>query len=283
MIKRGFFLLGFLAAVLPGVAPAAEPPPTTVSLPRNCHPWGRFSPGAWNQVRKTTEDFDEKGNVRSISRTETTTTLEEVTDAAYTLTGEVCVEVAGKRFTPQTRTVTFGYNGEANGQRATFKRLGDAELEVGERKVPCVLLEAAFDGGEKKVLSKIHYANTLAPFVLRRETHTTAAASKAESLTTVSVLATEMPHEVRGEIKSTALVRTVESRDGKVSMYTVEVVCVDVPGGVVAHASKELDERGRIVRRSTLELLDYGLAEERRGHGILFRNRPRRVNTGGTP
>jgi hypothetical protein len=35
------------------------------------------------------------------------------------------------------------------------------------------------------------------------------------------------------------------------------VTCVEVPGGIVARATKELDEKGRVIRRSSLELVDY--------------------------
>jgi hypothetical protein len=71
------------------------------------------------------------------------------------------------------------------------------------------------------------------------------------------------------------------NREAKALSCTVEVFCIDVPGGVVAHTSRETDERGRLVRRSTLELLDFGTMEDRkpanRG-GILFhRTRPRRI------
>jgi hypothetical protein len=37
-----------------------------------------------------------------------------------------------------------------------------------------------------------------------------------------------------------------------------------VPGGIVAHSSKELDADGHLIRRSTLEVVDYGLEPDRR-------------------
>ena len=37
----------------------------------------------------------------------------------------------------------------------------------------------------------------------------------------------------------------------------METHCKDVPGGVVAHSSKELDVAGRVVNRETLELVEY--------------------------
>jgi hypothetical protein len=253
----------------------------SVSLPRNCHPWGRFKPGVWSQVRKVTEEFDEAGNVKSVSTTETKTTLVEVSDTQCKLNAEVAVEVAGKLFTPQPKTVVFGYNGETSGQAATVVKKGAAELEVGERKVPCVQLEATLVAGDKKLVSTIFYANTVPPYVLKRVSQTLTPDGKPlPAQSTVEVIAADMPYAVLNETRSCAFVRTV-SREGPALSCTVEVFCIDVPGGVVAHTSRETDERGRLVRRSTLELLDFGTAEDRkptsRGGFLFHRTRPRRI------
>ena len=254
---------------------AADGYAQTVSLPRNHHPWGRFNPGAWSQVRKVTEEYDENGKVKSVSITETTTTLTEVTESSCTLNMDVCVEVAGKRFTPQPKTVKLGYNGETNGQTAVVKRGAAAEIDAGDKRVPCVVLEITLASGDKKLLSTVHYANTVPPFVLKRETRALDPAGKPlPAQTTVDVLATDMPYAVLNEIKSTALVRTI-SREAKGATYTWEVFSVDVPGGVVSHTSKEVDERGRVLRRSYLELQDHGTVEPRRTapSGVFHRGR----------
>jgi len=253
----------------------------TVSLPRNAHPWGRFKPGVWSQVRRVTEEFDDSGKLKAVSTTETRTTLIETTDTQCKLNTEVAVEMAGKLFTPQPKTVVLGYNGETNGQTASVTKKGNGDVEVGERKVPCVVLEATIDAGDRKLMGTIYYANTLAPYVLRRDTR--AATLKGEPLpgqTTVDVVAAEVPFQVLNEAKSCAFVRTV-NREARSQSCTLEAFCIEVPGGVVWHTSRETDERGRLVRRSTLELIDYGTAEDRRPTtraGIFFhRTRPRRI------
>ena len=51
-------------------------------------------------------------------------------------------------------------------------------------------------------------------------------------------------------------------RNAKGTVTTLAVVLPDVPGGVVSHSQKEVDASGRVVRRSTLKLLDYSVHPE---------------------
>ena len=76
------------------------------------HPWGQFKPGAWKVVRVVAESLDEKGVVTSTSSTETKTTLLKVEKDGITLGIEVEVEVAGKIFRPEPRTVKQSFYGE---------------------------------------------------------------------------------------------------------------------------------------------------------------------------
>ena len=81
-------------------------------------------------------------------------------------------------------------------------------------------------------------------------------------------------------IKTAAFIRTVQQH-AKGTTVTLEVYCPDVPGGVVANTSKESNEAGRIVRRSTLELLDYGIGDDKDETGrrvfLFHRKSPRRA------
>lgn len=265
------------AAVLAAQSANAQRP----LIPREHHAWGRFNPGSWTQVRKLTEEFDERGVLKSVSTTETKTTLIEVSDRSYTLQLEVTVEVAGKRIVAQPRAVCLGYYGETNGQRVVVRRVGDDDLLVGGKRVQCKILESAINGGDEKIVSKIYYCDSTAPFVLKRDTRSTDPEGETTHLhTQVDVIAAEMPHRVVAEIKTAAHVRTVK-KHAKGSTYTLEVHCDDVPGGVVSHASKELDDSGRLVRRSTLELLDYGVVDRKRlfgRGGILRRGRSHKAS-----
>ena len=49
-----------------------------------------------------------------------------------------------------------------------------------------------------------------------------------------------------------------------------------MPGGVVRNSSKEVDKNGRLVRRSTLELIDYNNDPDKDRTGLFGRKRPPR-------
>jgi hypothetical protein len=65
-----------------------------------------------------------------------------------------------------------------------------------------------------------------------------------------------MPYKVLTELKTVAYLRTSE-KHSQGSGHTIEGYCLEIPGGVVAHSSKEFDAAGQLLRRSTLELIDY--------------------------
>jgi len=265
-------------------ADAAEGQP--VAIPREHHAWARFAPGSWSKVRKWMEDLDDQGKVKSASTTETKTTLIGVDDSGCTLQMDVIVEIAGKRFVAQPRQVRVGYDGGANGGRADLRKTGEATLDLGGRTTRCAIFESMADDGDTRVVSRLHYSETVPPFILRRETIATSADGKQVlEQTTVDALAVEMPQKVLTELLSGAHMRTVRKQQNA-STLTLEVVCLDVPGGLVSHTSKDLDASGKLVRRSTLELLDYGVAApvEAARRGFFFQHsRSRRSQTVSRP
>lgn len=241
----------------------------TTTLSRERHAWGRFPVNSWTKVRRVTDELDEKGVVTGSTTTETKSTLLEVTEKAFVLQTEVTVEVAGKRFTAQPKSATMGYSGESNGDNIAFKKIGQEALDVGGAKTPCDVLEGTFGEGAAKMISTLHFSDRVAPFVLRRETKPAAGtpAQAARNQMTVDVIAVDMPFKVLAEYKNVAYVRTLQ-RQPKVTTFTLEIYCAEVPGGVVAHTSKELDATGRQIRRSTLELLDYGIGDDPDSSGL---------------
>jgi len=79
-----------------------------------------------------------------------------------------------------------------------------------------------------------------------------------------------MPCEVLSELRSAAQVKTVQKHAGGTTS-TLTFVSPDVPGGVICNYSKESDNQGRVVRRSTLKLLSYGFEWEDDRAGRLSR------------
>jgi hypothetical protein len=254
----------------------------TSFIPRDRHAWGRFEPGSWTKVRKLTEEIDPQGRVKGVNTTETKTTLTQLNDTKCVLQSEVTVEVSGKRFVAQPKTMYIGYQGEAKGESVSLKKVGTDSLDIGGTKTSCELLEVTIGDGANRAVSTIAYSDRVAPYVLRRETKTGGATADQplREHTLVEVLAVDMPYKVLAEIKTVALIRTVQ-RYSKGTCVTFEIHCPEVPGGVVSHSSKEMDESGRTFRRSTLELTDYGVGDDGEETGSRFflfhRNRPRRA------
>jgi hypothetical protein len=253
------------------------------AIPSQHHCWGRFKPGSWKTVRVRTENLDAVGNVASTSITETTATLTKIDGTGYTLRIKVIVEVAGRQYDSEPKTTRVGFSGETDGQSVSLKSVGNEEYVVSERNVPCEVREVVINGGDTKRVTQLHYSSRLAPHVLRRTTVATRVEDGSTDYSSkVETLAVDMPYRILTEMKSASFNQTVVEHAGGKSM-TLEVHCMDVPGGVVSHTSKEIDNNGTVVRRSTLELVDYyvdtGESEPVQTHWLRrrwrFNRRPR--------
>jgi hypothetical protein len=233
--------------------------------------WARFDVGAWKKLRVVTEVLDDQGQVTSTSTTDTISRLEDVTDENYRLQIEVAVEVAGRKFGVEPRHVTRGFLGETAEKTSVFKNSSITTITIEGKDIPCdVYTVQATEGNEKRVI-KVYYAPQFAPSVLRKETTVTDASDSSLIEEVVeTVVAVRMPYKVLGEVMGTWHVKTVRTHP-KGKTITLSIHSGDVPGGIVAHSSKEIDADGRLIRRSTLEVVDYGLESDRR---IFPRFRP---------
>ena len=89
-----------------------------------------------------------------------------------------------------------------------------------------------------------------------------------------------MPYPVLDQTVPTYYYKTLQ-QNGKTSTVTLAVHADDVPGEVVAFTSKESNAEGRLIRRSRMELVDYGFnstdeGESRRRRARRQRRRSRR-------
>lgn len=222
------------------------------------HPWGRCRPGSWKRVRVVTESFDPKGRVTSVTTTDTLSFLEEIAEEDFSLRVEVTVDVGGKRFTSQPQSIRQGYFGELPGQAVSRRKVRDEEIAVQGRMLPVQNREITIQAENQKRVSVVQFSPRVAPHVIRCLTTITNGDGKTPvGSTQVDVVALDMPYKVLGEVRNVTFVRTVHTQAKGTSTVTLEIHCPDVPGGVVAHTSKELDEAGVTVKRSTLELLEY--------------------------
>ena len=244
------------------------------------HPWGRFEPGTWKTVRVVTETLNEQGQVVSTSKTDTKTTLLSIDSGGVTLEVETCVEVAGKRFQSDPQIVKQGFHGETMGPSPKVEEPVDGELMIENRKIPCKVQELTIDGPSGKTTVTLYYSPTMPPYVLKRVSLTIDPEGKTTvSETNTDVFALDMPARVQDETRSGAYVRTVH-KNANAMVTTLGVVSPEVPGGVVSQSSKEVDKNGQLVRRSTLELLDYSADPDRDHSGIFGRKRgSRRTKT----
>jgi hypothetical protein len=235
------------------------------------HPWGRFQPGAWKLVRSVTETLDEQGVVASTSVTETKTTLTKVDPDGVTLDVEMGLEVAGRQFDAQPQCLRQGLYGEAAASDLKVKTPKPAQVTIEDRKILCRVQQVEFSGPNSKTTVNIYYSDTVAPYLLKRDSVTTDAEGKEVlNETSLDVIALEMPYRVLSDIKTTAYIKTVQKHP-KGMITTLAVTSPDVPGGVVSHTSKEIDKSGRLIRRSTLELTKYGLVPEAERSGLFGR------------
>jgi hypothetical protein len=239
------------------------------------HAWGRFRPGAWKLVRVVSEAMDEHGDVVSTSTTETKTTLNGVDRDAVLLEVEVAVEVAGKQFDGQPRCIRQGFHGDLAGPQIKMQPPRAGQLQIENREVPCYVQQVESVGSDCRTTTTVYYSDSLPPYLLKRVSVTSDAEGKTVLCeSTLDVVALDMPQRVMAGIKNSACIKSVQ-KHAKGTITTVAMTSADVPGGVVYQTSKETDQRGRVVRRSTLELLDYGVTREEEHHGLFGRKRSR--------
>ncbi len=259
------------AQSLPAPAPAADT--TTDDVLQRAHAWARFGTGSWRQVRILTETFDEQGNVTSSSVTDNLTTLEKVDPEGVTLRMEVTVEVAGQKFPSPPQIIQQGFAGESLGQTVSIKPLDDETLTVDGREIPCRAQQIEILGGGNKETIQISYVPDETPTILRRKSTTSDTTSGATTQESVAeVFALDKRLRLLGEAierRGYRMRQVLKTGRGTTTTWSDHVA--GVPGEVVAHSSQKFDEQGRMVRRTTMELVDFRAEEAEGDLGDLSR------------
>lgn len=278
----GWLPLILVLAIVWGVVTAAvaEQPsaaPPVPNVPRQIHPWGKFEVGAWKVLRATTESMEDGG--RTVSVTETRFTLTEVTDTSLAIRVEVLVEMAGKRFRTEPHVVRQGFHGEPLGGALQVRDLGSAELAIDGRTIDCRVMEVNNLVSTVRTVSKIWYSTVVPPYVVKKEaTATDTATGRILEQATTEITALDVPCRVGRQLLSTSQVKTVQRYD-RGTVTTLSLVSPEVPGAIVCQTSREVDREGRLVRRTTVELIDYGLQPTlRHPGGLRWHFLPRRVS-----
>jgi hypothetical protein len=191
----------------------------------------------------------------------------------------VTVEVAGKRFQAEPKCVKQGFHGEVVSENIKIGPPRSAQLTIEGRSIPCQTQRLERSDASSKTVTNVYFSDKVCPRIIKRQSVTTDQKGKTKtSETTVTVVALDMPCKVLAEMKSSAFMKTV-NKHTKGVVLTWALICRDIPGGVVEFWSKEVDGSGRLLSRSTLELLNYGLEpeEEPTWIGPLGHKRPRRT------
>jgi len=232
-------------------------------LLEQAHPWARFGKGAWRHVRIVTENYDAEGKPTDGSLTDNKTTVVEVTPDRVTLQVEVTVEVAGQKFPSQPQMIEQGYAGETLGKIAPLKTLEPQTLTIDGREVRCEARQLEISGGVTSEQTLLVFAAGHKPTILRRQS-TLREAGNGKELQEISsqVMSLHMiRHLVQQEKpQDVYLVRTNQKND-RGTTVTWSWHAPEVPGEVVDECSHKADADGRVVRRTTLELVGYGLGE----------------------
>ena len=243
-------------------------------LSRHHHYWGRFQPGAWNLVRVETATFEETGTTTSIA--ETRTSLEEVHEDGVTLLIKKAVGLTGKLLDNNPQAVRQAFHGVAS-QKATVTNLGAGIVTIQGRPITCEVEQVEVSTPTGKITTKIYYSDNVEPYVLRRESVKTAPDSETVlSETIVEVVALNVPCRKIPGLSRATYVKAVHKHAGGTTERVSEVSTA-VPGGIVSQTSKELDANDHLVRRTTLELVDWGLRPEKERGGLFRRRRANRL------
>jgi hypothetical protein len=226
-------------------------------LPRERHPWGRFAPGSSKIVRVVTQNFAEGALVATESVATTVTTLKQVDDSSVTLEIHSSIEVGGQRVEAAPQTVVQPFHGAESSAVPVVTDLGSEPVTIDDHSYRCNVEQLDVADDETHTIVKTWRSDRVAPFILRRECITRSADAEEESSrTVVEVIAIDQPRSILGRRRRAAeLAITFTHAAGKT--VTQAWSSMDVPGGIVEHISEERDAHGRVVRRSSLELVSF--------------------------
>ncbi|HUE71725.1 MAG TPA: hypothetical protein VMP01_12635 [Pirellulaceae bacterium] len=280
-----------MAATLLAICPLSRaqeqlPPATKANLlppliPAEKHPWARFPVGSWTLVRITKESFDARG-VATASIEEVKRTLKATAPGSYTLLIERTVEAGGRRLQFQPQEQSFGLSGEKASETVEdVQTLGESEVTLNGRKILCEVRQAVMTEGTNRTTVKVFYSPEVTPHALRRERVAATSPEAAPTTTTEEVISVGMPYLVIDEIRASAFVHTLQ-KDPAQTTESMEVICSEVPGGIVSQSSKVLHPDGKLKHRTTQELTGYHVQQPPRptavspGRPRIKRGAPRR-------
>ncbi|MBL9123248.1 MAG: hypothetical protein JNG90_06415 [Planctomycetaceae bacterium] len=227
-------------------------------IKRGHHRWGRCRPGSWSRVRIMEEASSPDGSKITSVKTRKTTLL-AVDDQGVKVEVETTVEVAGSPVETMPQTLELSFDDLPSSDAAKVQRsvLGPGSVEIEGSPIRSTIQQIEITDAAAKTVIKRFYAADTPPYVLKCETTKTDRQSDAVlAQTTLQVIAREVPYPLAGKLHSISLSEEVHKHPGG-SIRRLILQAAEVPGGLIAEATKMLDAEGHIVGRSTLELVEY--------------------------
>jgi len=254
VVKKIAVILAVLSGAVFGPSSNSQ-----AELTRKHHHWGRFEKGAWSQMKETVANFDDDGELASVSVREIVTTILDVTPDLVTLKIETTMDVAGRPVNVPPKVQTYPYkitSGDEGKVIVIEEKEGSAKVE--SRSIPCQIsiYNVETPRGISHVIetqsTKVH------PYVLSRETVFKDTDDVQIAKSSVKVISIKMPIRVVDEIKDCASVLKIEeTTHGK--RVVSEEICLDIPGGIVRSSEKSISPSGDLKAHKTKELMDYGI------------------------
>ena len=249
--------LSAVACVWGGIFPGANRGLAQVVDPE-IHPWTRFAPGSWKTMRTTSETFEGDQQRLSHSVTHTRSELISRDEHSYTLRLTSEVVVMGKRLTGRRHTLRRRYEDVPFAYHVSYQQQGTKTVRLNGRTFDCKVYQGKASGPEGTLQVTLWICADRFPHVLYRRLVLTGPKSQVLEETTWETLAVEMPFQVLQQLVPTTHYKVVQRKPSGTIVRLV-VASDQVPGGVVFESSKELDPQGRLRRRSTQELVAYGI------------------------
>ena len=251
-------------------------------IPRKCHVWGSFEAGAWSRLSVVSETQDEQGNPLQVQR-EIVRTLHAVEDSGYTLhlqsakVGEARAKEADEQFVESPWYVTSRDLLKSN--PAGLERT----LKISEQEIRCQLFEYRVGAEGNQVTHQDFFSKDVFPYFLRRVALKPSPIKDEPFISSreYDVLELEVPVRRGDRLISAAQTRTI-LKTGETTTMILELVSPEIPGGILTKRTVVRDQNGKVLRRETMELEDFGLrtdAAEAERRGQRFRefrrlNRP---------
>ena len=236
-----------------------KPSPARLTFPPAHHRWARFQPGAWRELRITTETFDNEGKVVSRSVTTQQEILQGVNEEDYVFDVQATVDLSGKHIAGDWKSRVLQLVTDSAGQIVDTQQLDGASLSVDGRLVDCQVWKIRYREDARTLVDRIYYAPDLFPYILQRETSEAGekASDQPPTERTEKVIALAVPYVVGGRLATCSCIQTIRG-GAKGNTVRVAFESDEVPGGEVAAWSTDYDDQGRRIQWSVQELLSYG-------------------------